>query len=647
MNKSHLRSRCVLKLDRALSGGMGRQILFYLLVVIACFLLLFGLGLLLKIPLKKEELGFNDFWSMLFYFYDGGLEGSQPGNRWFVYLVNILGSILMGGILIATITNFLMSNRDKAEKGLLRYRLSNHTIFIGIHESMFPLVRTALGGNGYVTILSELPLSEAKDMIVSGLKESIDTQRLIVYHGQRTNPDDLASLCLENAKEVFIFPEMSYPDTDSVNLDVVEAISNLRSVKDGKKLKCTAMFRHDAVVACFERADINKQIKGNLDFWPIIYGEAVTQALLSGNIYGNAFLDERVRDSIRENITPDSYKRVHLFIIGLGEMGRALFVQAARQLHFPNFEKAKSVITLVGEQTKIDALKARYREFFAVADHADIFSYLGDFLDISVQTIPAGNVQDLDTALNNAANNSDELVTVAVCTEDSAEAQKKAISLPRAIYEKQIPVWLYKPDSVALAKMIGQDSFYSNIVIFGEPDKLFGDINKQSNDDRDLIYAQRLNWVYDYVRKKWDELHQYEMPDYLPAGEECEAKWNQLSIRHKWSNLNNAYSIPIKLRSLGISAEGIDHLTEDQIDIISRVEHNRWVAENLLGGYRPATLSEKQEIEASEGKEKEDFKKRLIHVDLCRYDDLLLDGDGRDVRIFDQALVKCIPLILQ
>ena len=639
MNKTHLRPRPALKLDRALSGGMGRQILIYLLVVVACFLLLFGLGLLLKIPLKNEELGFNDFWSMLFYYYDGGLEGSQPGNRWFVYLVNILGSILMGGVLIATITNFLMSNRDKAEKGLLRYRFRNHTVFIGLHDSMIPMVQKALDDGRDAVILSELPLTEAKEQILPLLKEH-SGKRLVIYHGQRTSQEDLKSLCLNNAKEVFIFPEPMYPDSDSINLDVVEQVSQIYTAPGGRKLICKALFRQDAVVACFERADVNNLVKEKLDFTPVIYGEAVTQALLSGSVYGNKNLD-------RDTITVDSHKRVHLFIIGVGEVGRALFVQAARQLHFPNFEKVKSAITLVGEQVDIDALKARYREFFAVADHAQKYTYLGDFLDISIQTIPAGSVQDLDTALITAANNSDELVTVAICLEDSAEALKKAISLPRDIYEKKIPIWLYKPDSDALAKMIGQNSFYSNIVIFGEPDKLFGDISKQSNDDRDLIYGQRLNWVYDFVKEKWDKLHQYEMPDSLPEAKECAEKWNGLTIRHKWSNLNNAYSIPVKLRSLELSAEDINHLTEAQVDIVSRVEHNRWVAENLLGGYRPATLSEKQEIESSEGKKKDDFKKRLIHVDLCRYDDLLLDGDGRDVRIFDQALVKCIPLILQ
>lgn len=641
MNKIHLRTRRTLKLDRALSGGMWHQIFIYLLAVTVTFLLLFGIALLLRIPLSSNRLpegGLGKFWTMLFFFYNGELEWTTPGNRWFVYLVNILGSILMGGVLIATITNYLLSSRDKAEKGLLRYRLANHTVFIGFHESMIPLVQAALDNNEYAVILSELPFSDAKDRIVPYLKGGVDSKRLVVYHGQRTSLEDLNSLCLNDAREVFIFPEPSFSDTDSINLDVVDQISDLYKNKDGKRLKCTALFQEDSVVACFERSDINDEVRQKLDFTPIIYGDAITQALLSGSAYGNEFLD-------REALTPESTKRVHLFILGLQEIGQALFVQAVRYLHFPNYEKAKSTITLVGEQSDIDALKARYREFFAVADNSSLFSYLGDILDISVQTIPAERVQDIDSAMNEAVNNPDELVTVAICMENSPKAQDRAISLPRSIYEKSVPIWLYKPDSDALVKMIGKDSFYSNIVIFGEPDKLFGNQAKQSIANSDLLRAQRINWVYSVYSST------NAIPASLPSHEEWERiwvkKWDEVRIRNKWSNLNNAYSIPVKLRSLGISAEGVNPLTDQQIEILSRVEQNRWVAETLLGGYRPATEPEREKM-VNDRTLKTVFKKEnLVHLDLCRFDDLLPDEHGVDVRDYSRAIIKSIPLILQ
>lgn len=685
---THLRSTKTLKLDRALSGGMGRQILIYAIVVIATFSLLFGIAIIIGIPVSEKTEKFGDFWKMLFYFYDGGLEGTGE-KKWFIYLVNIIGSILMGGILIATITNFLLSNRDKAEMGLLRYRLSGHSAFIGCHDSSIPLVKRVIKQHKYAVIISELPVSEAKDKVISGLesddlkkqielrkqileldkklndpammakedpedlkkrredcKEELRTcemefqaledaisSRLIVYHGLRTDFDELKSLCLDDAEEVFVFPDSTLSNTDSTNLEVVERLSLLCEGR-GDKLKCTALFQHNAVVSCFERSDINAQIKNRLDFSPVVYGDAISRALLSGKVYGNQPLD-------RDGITEDSDQSVHLFIIGLGEIGQALFSEAVRQLHFPNFDKEKSTITLVGEQTEIDTAKRRYREYFALADHSPRYSYLGDILDISVQMIPLGNPQELDSALDRAIDNPDKLVTVAVCLEDSAMALEQTVSLSRCVFEKAIPIWLYKTDSDSLAKLIGENSFYSNIHLFGEPDKLF------ENDERELALrrAKRINLVYKHI---YDSLKKNKtLPDTLPEGLAdtgvLDTEWAGLSFRKQMSNLNCAYFIPVTERARGTGGEEVV-LTDEQIDLFSRVEHNRWMAETLISGFRPPFSEEKERIKKERSKEK--FKKeKYVHLDLCSSEDLLPNDDGIDVREFDRGTVIFFHLI--
>ena len=708
-NTTHLRSPKVIKLDRALSGGMGRQILIYLLIVVATFLVLFGIACLSGIDLtsKLEDEKFSKFWKVLFFFYDGGLEGTIPKNHWFAYLTNILGSILMGGILIATITNYLLSNRDKAEKGLLRYRVSGHSVFIGYHDSMLPLVRKKILGHTYAVVLSELPFSEAKDKVIAGLKadylnkqvglkaqiynleeqikkikekqqkneasdEDIKKREksemelpylkqelakseiefnnleqaiepwLIVYHGLRTEFDDLKSLCLDKAKEVFIFPEPLFPDTDSTNLDVVKQISNLRNSK-GERLKCTAIFQHNAVVACFERNDIDEQVKTSLDFKPVIYGDAVVLEMFSRKKD-----KKRVFVLDREPITDDSNKSVHLFIMGLGEIGQSLFTRAARQLHFPNFRKAKSRITLVGERGEINTLKASYREFFAVADKDEKYAYLGDFLDISFDAIPRDSVEERDAAIKTAISNSDELVTIAVCLEDSSEALRRAISLPREVYDNKIPVWVYKPDSDSLMSLIGHESLYKNISLFGEFGKVF-DIDASIE-----TAAIRLNGIYDDNYKKFkNEGTQNVISNGLipddPSDDAWRKKWETLSIRKKWSNLNYAYFIPVIFRSLDLKEEEADKLREIPLDTFYLVEHNRWVADTLLGGLRPPLLDERKEME--EHRELKDVKKsQLIHLDLCSFDKLLpayVEGVLVDVRVFDKMNIESIPLLLK
>ena len=139
----------------------------------------------------------------------------------------------------------------------------------------------------------------------------------------------------------------------------------------------------------------------------------------------------------------------------------------------------------------------------------------------------------------------------------------------------------------------------------------------------------------------------------MPEVEKTE--WDALPIRKKWSNFNCAFSIPVKLRFLGgISAADTKNLTEEQVEVMARVEHNRWVVENLLGGFRPVTRDEREKIEEdvkhwAPNKQEETLKdyykkKYLAHVDLCRSEDLLPDH-GIDVRDYDRAIVKSIHLI--
>ena len=620
------RSRIGFKLDRALSSGIGRQLIIYAIAVLVLFLLLWCLATLIHVPIKSEKAeGFADFWTMLFFFYDGGLEGTLPNNRWFVYLVNLLGSIVMGGVLVAAITNFLQNHTAKAEEGLLRYQMSNHTVFIGMDDSVIPLLKQCVEENRDAIILSEEEAADVRTSIGKNLSRKVDA-RVVVYHGERTDEKEIEALCLAEAFEVFILPSHFFADTDSTNLDVVRTIANICREKGRKRLKCTAIFKEDATVTCFERSDIDEAVKQSLLFNPVIHSDSIARALLSGYVYGNDILD-------RAPITPGSDKFVELFIFRLGDMGLGLFCQAARQLHFPNFEKIKSRITLIGSEKEFAYFRARFREFVSVAEGESNQS----ILDIELRSFLMTDVSGVEAAVYNAISDPNSIVTIAVCSEDPSQALKQAISLPRAVYEQGIPVWVYKPDSHSLTDLMRKNSYYSNIVVFGDNVPVF-------LDDSTLLVAQRINWVY----SEFSETKQ--IPEELPGEDEWKQRWKpaweSLSISKKWSNLHHADSFPIKLRSLGNDQSTKMELTNDQIQLLAKVEHNRWVAETLLAGYRPPTDRERQEA-IKDRRLKNMLKDKLVHLDLCAYDDLLEDVNGVDVKDFDKVIEASIPLLIQ
>ena len=85
-------------------------------------------------------------------------------------------------------------------------------------------------------------------------------------------------------------------------------------------------------------------------------------------------------------------------------------------------------------------------------------------------------------------------------------------------------------------------------------------------------------------------------------------------------------------------------MSQEEIETLSEVEHNRWSVGELLLGWRPCNDQEQREVEADINM-KEELKKRKIHYDLRTYHDLRPDATGRSVQLYDRCLSACIPLI--
>jgi hypothetical protein len=119
----------------------------------------------------------------------------------------------------------------------------------------------------------------------------------------------------------------------------------------------------------------------------------------------------------------------------------------------------------------------------------------------------------------------------------------------------------------------------------------------------------------------------------------------------KWSNIFAAASIPTKLRCIGINWDintpcPLKEMTEDQVALLAEIEHNRWNIEELLLGYRPVKCAEDQEIDADRSRKKY-WKERFIHYDIRPFDGLKEDNTGRKANVYDEVIVRSLPLILK
>ena len=107
-------------------------------------------------------------------------------------------------------------------------------------------------------------------------------------------------------------------------------------------------------------------------------------------------------------------------------------------------------------------------------------------------------------------------------------------------------------------------------------------------------------------------------------------------------------TIPTKMRSIGLNEDDWDKfydISQQDIEILAQVEHNRWNVEELILGYRPCTDEEQDKIAADVDTQKDAFKARKIHYDLRAYNDLRPDKTGRSAKIYDLCLSAALPLI--
>jgi len=107
-------------------------------------------------------------------------------------------------------------------------------------------------------------------------------------------------------------------------------------------------------------------------------------------------------------------------------------------------------------------------------------------------------------------------------------------------------------------------------------------------------------------------------------------------------------TIPTKMRSIGLQEDDWEKfydITQQDIELLAQVEHNRWSVEELILGFRPCTDEEQEMIAADVKTQKALFKTRKIHYDLRAYNDLRPDGTGKPIQVYDLCLSACLPLI--
>ena len=469
------------------------------------------------------------FWAVYYHFIDPGnqhMTTSSSGRGW-SGLIAILGVFLLNGLLVSSIVNLIESRREKWLKGEVKYgitlRKKPHYVIVGGNNVVAGIVRQIFEkekklankienadaeGNikktEYIVIQTARDVENFRRELFSTLSPQ-EQQRIIIYYGNRASSVDIADLCVDKAREVYILGEdvrgddrESYHDT--MNMECLrllsEALRECGKFHKDNKLSCRVMFEYQTSFNILQVTDVNKE---KINFKPFNYYEMWAQkVLVCKELNSDAkpiYLPLEGFDGIQAN----DNNFVHLVVVGMSRMGTAMAIEAAHLAHYPNFEpnKIRTRITFIDaemEQNKLFFM-GRFKEMFAVARYRDITTptpgmyvdiekckwnnpledvqlrspycgdYLGkDFIDVEWEFIN-GSVEnpDIQQYLADAASNPNAKLTIAICLPENSRSIAAAAYMPDRVYNSKSThqVLVYQRLNDELVKQVNLSKRYA------------------------------------------------------------------------------------------------------------------------------------------------------------------------------------------
>ena len=297
-----------------------------------------------------------------------------------------------------------------------------------------------------------------------------------------------------------------------------------------------------------------------------------------------------------------------------------------------------------------------------------------DFLDVEFEFIK-GDVfsKEVQDEISNWAEEHNEKQYLSIFLAMSNQRQNfvMGMNMPDEVYDHDVPVFIRQDRSdnfvsnlrnadkkkdedkldYARVKKDGTletkkcDARYSNIYPFGMNETAF------SADENSLKRAKLINYLYSTMPSdyKFRGILALDAMSEETIWTEADKYWKNLSVAHKWSNLYSAYAMRIKLASLramrGLKQDDTSRdtwpLSDEEVEIMALVEHNRWNVEKLLMGYRKPHRDEDKYAYPRYGEELKKNKKRFVHHDIRPFDDL------GAIKVLDCEFSRYIPWIMK
>ena len=603
-------NKFVYLIDRLLSQGQGRQLVWMVLVVSLLALLFWSIS---------SVFGFHFSLSEIIQLILAPGEFVHRADRHIVFqiIVNLFGLVLVSSMLISILSNIVENRASSYSRGVLRYRFHDHVLFLGADEMLLATITGQCndGSTQPIVVLTEQDAEEVRKRLLSQIDDRQLRRRLIVLYGHRTQSEQLQSVHAQSARRIFILGEPQEEDHDSKSILCLSIIKDL--LAGGEHIaECYFLCNHLNTLRILQLQ--TEPLPAQLHLTVINAPESWAQRVLV-NSEGFPPLNRH------EHPSPDDEECVHLVLLGASQMACAMAFTTAHVAHYPNYltRGVRTRITMIDPQMDIysDFLRSHYDSLFRLARQTHIRlaqdedgrrmiteRYVPepdyDFLDIEWQFISARiDTPEVRAMLNEWSNDSKQMLTVAVCLDDMRNNLATALYLPDGIMTKKIPVLVYQPTNAALAMWTKTFTRFTNIYPFG-----------MREDCYDKLFRQRLQWATEANE----------------AYEDNAARLNPQRKRKHWHDLK------LTLQFSNLYSANYCHSVLTRIDpqFYARLEHQRWLTERLLLGYKAMDKAERMRIEHlpedQKWKEMERLEPYFEHPNIQPFDELTPESVHKD-----------------
>lgn len=592
-------------------------------------------------------------------------KSSTMPFAWQVVLV-FVGSFVFSGFVITYIGNLLRNRLEAYRNGEVRYKFTNHILFLGGSKMILPMIKELYRKDEYrnfdFVVLTDADPRVIRRQINGFLTDEEKKHlKITVLRGNRDDSDTLKSVFIEKSSRIYIVGENPFAsEHDSTNMESWNLAKELCSNR--VDIPCFLVFNRASTAFIFrhmEEADNNSC----LDTTIVNRLESVAQRVLVHN--GNEKNNFPALD--RGGIGKDSKRTVHFVLYGMTAISYALSTTAAHLCHFPNFIKRKedgtwgenkelrTRITLIAPNINEEMcfFTSHLNSLFNISkcnvydsqweqgvppmpwNNKSTMDAIGDFLDIEWDFVD-GNIADQKIRMLLKQYYKENIegkayLTLALCQKEADKNIAAALYLPTEFhtieykdeersevdFEKTVPIFVFQPENEEMLKTANHEvKMFKNIFPFGSVKESYDpSIRSRISEGKRIHYIYNRGEDYAFMTSDQDEL---------------DRQWREAKYADQMSNIYSASHIGVKLRSVN----NREQLSEEDIQLLAITEHNRWNIEKLLMGYEALSKVEREKQKDPKGLEElRKLKKQFKHYCIEPYSELIEDDKKYDVLI--------------